>query len=101
MWLLTLPVNLSKVQHRQHRCASPRSAEQCSFEPVVVSIRTKRPRDPGTFGPLQVLMYGTKGIQTTAVDLPQPQRHFKLQSKYFFDPAHGQSPVQRSRPGKL
>jgi len=37
-------------------------------------------------------MYGPETNRATASDLPQPEAHFKLQSKNFFDLAHGQSP---------
>jgi hypothetical protein len=35
---------------------------------------------------------GSEANQATTSDLPQPQAHSKLQSKNFFDLAHGQSP---------
>jgi hypothetical protein len=37
------------------------------------------------FGPLQVLMCGAEANRATAGDLPQPEAHFKFQSKNFFD----------------
>src|SRR4051812_27605687 len=49
---LTLPVKVGEVRHRQHCRASPwRSAEQSSFEPVLVPLLPKRPRQPRNFGP--------------------------------------------------
>jgi hypothetical protein len=50
-------------------------------------FRPKWPRHFGSFGPL--LVSGPEANRATAGDLPQPQAHFKLQSKNFFDLAHG------------
>ena len=86
-------MKVGEVWHRQHRRASPwRTAEQGSLQPVFVPILPKRPRDSGRFGSLQILVNGSEANRATAGDLPQPQAHFKLQSKNFFDLAHGQSP---------
>jgi hypothetical protein len=46
------------------------------------------PAGLGSFGSLQVLVCGAEAIGATPGDLPQPQAHFKLQSKNFFDLAH-------------
>jgi hypothetical protein len=69
------------------------SAEQRGLKPVIVPLRSKRPRYLGGCGALQVLMCGSEANRATAGDLPQPQAHFKLQSKNFFDLGHGQSPA--------
>src|ERR1700733_16177232 len=94
MWVaLTLLVKVGEIRHRQHRRASPWwAAEQGSLQPVFVPILPKRPRDSGSFSSLQILVYGSKTNRATAGDLPQPQAHIKLQTKNFFDLAHGQSP---------
>ena len=56
------------------------------------------PAGLGSFGSLQVLVCGAEAIGATPGDLPQPQAHFKLQSKNFFDLAHGQSPRWQADP---
>jgi hypothetical protein len=91
--LLPLSVELGEVWHRQHgRAGSRWTAKQSGLQPVVVPILPERPSDSGSFRSLQVLMYGPEANRATAGDLPQPQAHCKLQSKHFFDLAHGQSP---------
>jgi len=90
---LQLLVKLGKIGHWQRGGASPWwTAEQSGFQPVFVPILPKRPRDAGGFGSLQILMDGSEANRTTTGDLPQPQAHFKSQSKNFFGLAHGQSP---------
>ena len=97
--LLSLLVKVGEVRHRQHRRASPwRPTEQRSLQPVFVPLLPKRPRDSGSFGPLQILVYGAEANRATAGDLPQPQAHCKLQSKNFFDLTHGQSPGWQADP---
>jgi hypothetical protein len=74
--LLSLPVKLSEVWHRQHGWASTwRTTEQGSFQSVLVPILPKRPRYSGSFGSLQILVYGSEPNRATAGDLPQPQAH--------------------------
>jgi hypothetical protein len=86
-------MKLGEVWHRQHGGASPLwAAEQGRLQPIVVPILPRWPRNSGNPGSLQILMYGPETNRATAGDLPQPQAHFKLQSKNFFDLAHGQSP---------
>jgi hypothetical protein len=90
---LPLLVKVGEVWHRQHGRASPWwPGEQGSLQPIFVPILPKRPRDSRRFGSLQILMDGSESNRATAGDLPQPQAHVKLQSKNFFDLAHGQSP---------
>jgi len=90
---LPLPMQLRKIRHRQRGGASPWwTTEQSCFQPVFVPILPKRPRDAGSFGSLQILMDSSEANRTTTGDLPQPQAHFKSQSKNFFGLAHGQSP---------
>jgi len=90
---LPLLVKLGKIRHRQRGGASPwRTAEQSSLQPVFVPILAKRPSDSCRFGSLQILVDGSEANRTTTGDLPQPQAHFKSQSKNFFGLAHGQSP---------
>jgi hypothetical protein len=43
-------------------------------------------------------MSGAEANRATSGDLPQPQAHIKLQSKNFFDLAHGQSPGWQADP---
>src|SRR4051794_23857679 len=82
--LLALAVKFSKVGHGQHRRPTARrSAKQRGLKPVVIPLRPHGPCDLGSFGPLQVLVSGTEANRATAGDLPQPQAHFKLQSKNF------------------
>src|SRR4051794_29443767 len=76
------------------RGGPPNNAAQA----VIVPFRSKRPRDLGGFGPLQILMSGAEANRATPGDLPQPQTHIKLQSKNFFDLAHGQSPRWQADP---
>src|SRR5579862_569765 len=96
---LPLLVKVGEIRHRQHRWASPWwAAEQGSLQPVFVPILPKRPRDSGSFSSLQILVNGSKTDRATAGDLPQPQAHIKLQSKNFFDLAHGQSPGWQADP---
>ena len=91
--MLPLLVKVGEVRHRQHGRASPWwTAEQGGLQPVFVPILSKRPRDSGSFGSLQILVDGSEANRTTTGDLPQPQAHFKSQSQNFFDLAHGQSP---------
>jgi hypothetical protein len=94
MWMtLPLLVKVGEVWHRQHGRTSPWwTAEQGSLQPVFIPILPKRPRDSGGLGSLQILVYGPETNRATAGDLPQPQANVKLQSKNFFDLAHGQSP---------
>jgi hypothetical protein len=47
---------------------------------------------------VQVLVGGAEPNRATSGDLPQPQAHIKLQSKNFFDLAHGQSPSWQADP---
>jgi hypothetical protein len=90
--LLRLAVTVGEVGHGQHRRAAARwSAEQRGLKPVIVPLRPQRPCDFGSFGPLQVLVSSPEANRTTAGDLPQPQAHFKVQPKNFFDLAHLQS----------
>jgi hypothetical protein len=60
MWMsLPLPVKIGKVGHGQHsRATARRSAEQRGLKPVIVPLRSERPRDLGSLGSLQVLMCG-------------------------------------------
>jgi hypothetical protein len=61
-----MQVKVGEVRHRQHYRASPwPSAEQDSFEPVFVPILSQRPRYPGGFGPLQILVYGSETDRAT------------------------------------
>jgi hypothetical protein len=94
VWMtLALLMKVGEVWHRQHRRARQwRTTEQGSLQPFLVSILPKRPRQSGSFGPLQILMNGSEANRTTAGDCSQPQTHSKLQSKNFFDLTHGQSP---------
>src|SRR5437868_13672990 len=97
--LLPLPMKFGKVGHRQHGRASPWwTAEQGSLQSVFVPILAKRPRDSGSFSSLQILVNGSETNRATAGDLPKPQAHVKLQSKNFFDLAHGQSPGWQADP---
>src|SRR5205814_988466 len=91
VWMaLPLLVKVGEVWHRQHGRASPWwPGEQGSLQPIFVPILPKRPRDSRRFGSLQILMDGSESNRATAGDLPQPQAHVKLQSKNFFDLAHG------------
>jgi hypothetical protein len=90
---LPLPMKVGEVWRRQHRPASPwRTAEQRSLQPIFVPILPKRPCDSRRFGSLQILVEGPEANRATAGDLPQPEAHFKSQSKNFFGLAHGQSP---------
>jgi hypothetical protein len=87
--LLPLTMKIGEVGHRPYRrTAAPQSAEQRGLKPVIIPLRSKRPRDLGSFGPLQILMGGAEANRATPGDLPQPQAHIKLQSKNFFDLAH-------------
>jgi hypothetical protein len=76
--LLSLTVQFGEVWHRQHRRANPRwSPEQNSLQPVLVQILAKRPLDAGSFGSLQVLVYGSEPDRATAGDLPpRPTENF-------------------------
>src|SRR4051812_9696113 len=90
--LLSLAMEIGKVRYGQHgRAAARWSAEQRGLKPIIIPLRSKRPCNLGGFGPLQVLVGGAEANRTTVGDLPQPQTHSKLQSKNFFDLAHGQS----------
>jgi hypothetical protein len=77
VWMtLPLLVKVGEVWHRQHGWASPWwTAEQGRFQPVLVPILPKRPRDAGSFGPLQILMYRSETNRATAGDRPEPQAH--------------------------
>jgi hypothetical protein len=97
--LLPLPMKIGEVGHRQHRrSAARRPAEQRSLKPIIVPLWSERPRDLGSFGPLQILVCGAKANRAASGDRSQPQAHFKLQSKNFFDLAHGQSPRWQADP---
>src|ERR1700742_4256654 len=97
--LLSLPVKIGKVGHGQYRrTAARRSAEQRRFQTVIVPLGSKRPRDLGSLGSLQVLVCGAEANRAASGDRSQPQAHFKLQSKNFFDLAHGQSPGWQADP---
>jgi hypothetical protein len=97
--LLSLSMKIGKGWQGQHgRAATWWPAEQCGLKPNVIPLRSKRPRDLRGFGPLQILVCGAEANRTTAGDLPQPQAHLKLQSKNFFDLAHGQSPGWQADP---
>jgi hypothetical protein len=90
---LPLLVKLGKIRHRQRGRASPGwTAEQGSLQPLFVPILSQWPRDSGSFGSSQILVDCSEANRTTTGDLPQPQAHFKSQSKNFFGLAHGQSP---------
>src|SRR5688572_21290680 len=73
-------------------------SRKSGFQPVVVPFGSKRPCDLGGLGSLQVFMCSAEANRTTTGDLPQSQTHFKLQSKNFFDLAHGQSPGWQADP---
>jgi hypothetical protein len=97
--LLPLPVKIGEVGHREHRrAAARRTAEQRRLKWVIVPLRSERPRNLGGLGPVQVLVGGAEPNRATSGDLPQPQAHIKLQSKNFFDLAHGQSPSWQADP---
>src|SRR5215467_9694486 len=97
--LLPLPMKIGEVRHRQHRWATARRpTEQRRLKPVIVPLGSERPRYLGSFGPLQILVGGAEANRTTSGDLPQTQAHIKLQSKNFFDLAHGQSPGWQADP---
>src|SRR5579863_8301305 len=97
--LLPLTMKLGEVGHGQHRWAGARrTAEQRGLKPVIIPLRPKRPCDLGSFGSLQILVCGAEANRATSGDLPQPQSHIELQSKNFFDLAHGQSPSWQTDP---
>src|SRR5262252_11227035 len=97
--LLPLPVKIGEVRYGQHRSAAAwRPSEQRGLKPIIVPLRSKRPRDLGSFGSLQILVCGAEANRTASGDRSQPQAHFKLQSKNFFDLAHGQSPGWQADP---
>jgi hypothetical protein len=74
--LLSLPVQIREVWHWQHGWSCPwRTAEQGNFQPVLVPILPKRPRYSGSFGSLQILVYGSEPNRATAGDRSQPQTH--------------------------
>src|ERR1700690_1641000 len=51
--LLPLPVKIGEVGHGKHRGATARRpAEQRGLKPVIVPLRSERPRDLGGIGPL-------------------------------------------------
>jgi hypothetical protein len=77
--LLPLPMKIDEVGHGQHRrTAARRAAEQRGLKSVIVPLGSKRPRDPGSFGPLQVLVCGAEANRAASSDRSQPQAHFKL-----------------------
>src|SRR3984885_1639276 len=97
--LLPLPMKIGEVGHGQHRrTAARRAAEQRGLKPVIVPLGCKRPRDLGSFCALQVLVCGAEANRATSGDRSQPQADFKLQSKNFFNLAHGQSPGWQADP---
>src|SRR5579883_2343483 len=97
--LLTLQMKVGEVGHGQHCWAAAwRAAEQRGLKPVIVPLGSKWPPDLGSFGPLQVLVCGAEANRAASGDRSQPQAHFKLQSKNFFDLAHGQSPRWQADP---
>jgi hypothetical protein len=97
--LLPLPVKIGEVGHGQNRRAAAQwAAEQRDLKPVIIPFRSERPRDLGSLGSLEVLMSRTEANRATSGDLPQTQAHFKLQSKNFFNLAHGQSPGWQADP---
>jgi hypothetical protein len=97
--LLPLTMKLGEIGHRQYRrTTARRPTEQRRLQAVIVPLGSERPRNLGSLGSLQVLMSGAESNRATAGDLPQPQAHIKLQSKNFFDLAHGQSPGWQADP---
>ena len=92
-------MKIGEVGHGQYRrTAAWRSAEQCGLKPVIVPLRSERPRNLGSLDSLQVLMSGSQADGATSGDRSQPQAQFKSQSKNFFDLAHGQSPGWQADP---
>jgi hypothetical protein len=72
---MTLPllVKLGKVWHRQcSRTCTGRTAEQGSLQAVFIPVLPERPCDSGSFGSLQILVYGPETNRATTGDLPQP-----------------------------
>ena len=97
--LLPLTMKIGEVGHGQHRrTAARRAPEQRGLKSVIVPLWSKRPRNLGGFGPLQVLVGSAEANRAASSDRSQPQAHFKLQSKNFFDLAHGQSPGWQADP---
>src|SRR5579863_5591270 len=97
--LLPLTMKIGEVGHRQYRRTAARwSAEQRRLQAVIVPLWSKRPPDLGSFSPLQILVCSAEANRATSGDRSQPQAHFKLQSKNFFDLAHGQSPGWQADP---
>lgn len=83
-----LPRFVKPGEVRQWQNRWPRlwwTTEQRSLQPVLTPILSKRPRDAGSFGSLQILVGGSEADRATAGDRSQPQAQFKSQSKYFFD----------------
>src|SRR5579872_2768360 len=92
-------MKVGEVGHGQDCwAAARRAAEQRGLKPVIVPLGSKWPPDLGSFGPLQVLVCGAEANRAASGDRSQPQAHFKLQSKNFFDLAHGQSPRWQADP---
>src|SRR5579885_3334463 len=92
-------MKIGEVGHGQYRRTAARwTAKQRDLKPVIVPLRSKRPRDLGGFGPLQVLVCSAEANRAASGDSSQPQAHFKLQSKNFFDLAHRQSPGWQALP---
>ncbi len=97
--LLPLTMEIGEVRHRQlGRAAARRPAEQRRLQSVIIPLRSEWPCDLGSFGPLQILMGGAEANRAAPGDLPQTQAHIKLQSKNFFDLAHGQPPRWQADP---
>jgi hypothetical protein len=68
--LLPLAVKISEVGHRQHRrAAARRTAEQRRLKSVIVPLWSERPRNLGSFGPLQILVCGAQANRATSGDL--------------------------------
>src|SRR5579885_896555 len=97
--LLPLPMKIGEVGHRQYRWTAARwPTEERRLQAVIVPLGCERPPNVGSLGSLQVLVCGTEANRATSGDRSQPQSHFKLQSKNFFNLAHGQSPGWQADP---
>jgi hypothetical protein len=80
VWV-TLPmlVKVGEVRHRQHGGVRARPiAEQGSLHPVLVPILARQPRHPGSFGPLQIPVYGSETNRATAGYCAQPQTYLNF-----------------------